>query len=472
MPADENNPVREQDIFTPASLPAGDRYLVLVTVFLGWLSAGVLMQITSLAMRSAAIDLLSRVGRIDRSHFDALNETMRDAPRGAKPEDVLPETDARQLNLWRAAAQKWFAYYQCSFLFGAASGGFVFGRIGDRFGRAKAVAASVLCLSVFAGVSYLAQSPGQLAVVWYLACLGIGGMWPNGVALVSETWSSMSRPMAAGIIGTAANVGIFGMATLGTIYEITPDHWRWVLLIAASSVVLGLFVLAAVPESPRWLAARAQGIATDRPAAPASEVFQPPFLSITLVGILLATIPLVGGWGSANWMMPWAGEAGETADPPNPYLQAHVGQARAVTGMVGSLLGGWIASVVGRRRTYFVVSLAALFCAQYAFWFLVPTDRSFLFWVAALGFFSGIYFGWLPLFLPELFPTRVRSTGAGVSFNFGRIVTAVTVFATGALTEHFAGDYAQIGRVTSLIFAIGLLAIWLAPDTSGRELEH
>jgi len=139
---------------------------------------------------------------------------------------------------------------------------------------------------------------------------------------------------------------------------------------------------------------------------------------------------------------------------------------------VGSLLGGWIASVVGRRRTYFVVSIAALFCAQYAFWFLVPTDGSFLFWVAALGFFSGIYFGWLPLFLPELFPTRVRSTGAGVSFNFGRIVTAVTVFATGALTALFAGNYAHIGRVTSLVFAIGLVAIWLAPDTSRRQLEH
>jgi hypothetical protein len=101
----------------------------------------------------------------------------------------------------------------------------------------------------------------------------------------------------------------------------------------------------------------------------------------------------------------------------------------------------------------------------------VPTDTSFLLWVAALGFFSGIYFGWLPLFLPELFPTRVRSTGAGVSFNFGRIVTAVTVFATGALKQYFEGDYARIGQVTSLIFAVGLVAIWLAPDTSRRQLE-
>ena len=101
----------------------------------------------------------------------------------------------------------------------------------------------------------------------------------------------------------------------------------------------------------------------------------------------------------------------------------------------------------------------------------MPTDRLFLFWVAALGFVSGIYFGWLPLFLPELFPTRVRSTGAGVSFNFGRILTAVTIFATGALQQLFAGDYARIGKVTSLTMLLGMLAIAWAPDTSKKQLE-
>ncbi|MBI3467654.1 MAG: MFS transporter [Planctomycetes bacterium] len=472
MPIDESNLTLTPPAPSPMPLSTGGRYLILVTAFLGWLFAGMLLQITSLAMRSAAIDLLSQVGGIDLEHFNTLNKALQSAKKGQTADSVLSESDANQLKVWRASVQEWFAYYQCAFLFGAAAGGFVFGRLGDRFGRSKAVAGSIVCYSLLAGTAFLVRTPIQLLVLWFLACLGIGGMWPNGIALVSETWSNMSRPMVAGIIGTAANVGIFVMATLGTVYKITPDHWRWVLLVGAAPVVLGLFVWLAVPESPRWLAAQAQGTVAGQPAAPASEVFQPPFLSITLVGILLATIPLIGGWGSANWMMPWAGEAGETASPPNPYLQAHVGQARAFTGMVGSLLGGWIASVVGRRRTYFVVSLAALCCAQYAFWFLVPTDGSFLFWVAALGFFSGIYFGWLPLFLPELFPTRVRSTGAGVSFNFGRILTAVTVFATGALTKYFAGDYARIGRVTSLIFVIGLVAIWLAPDTSGRQLEH
>ena len=171
-------------------------------------------------------------------------------------------------------------------------------------------------------------------------------------------------------------------------------------------------------------------------------------------------------------MVPWSAEAGQAVDPPDPFLKAKVNQSRALTGIVGSLLGGWIASTLGRRNTYLLASVGALFTSQYIFLFLYPTDFSFLWWVSALGFFNGIYFGWLPYCLPELFPTRARSAGAGVSFNFGRILTAITVFATGTLTQVFGGDYARIGRVTSLIFAVGIVAIWFVPFNSKQNLEE
>ena len=110
----------------------------------------------------------------------------------------------------------------------------------------------------------------------------------------------------------------------------------------------------------------------------------------------------------------------------------------------------------------------SFFSAQYAFWLTVPTDSSFLFWVSALGLFSGTYFGWLPLFLPELFPTSVRSTGAGVSFNFGRILTAGTILATGFMMSYFQGNYAYIGRVTSFIYVFGMIAILFAPTPNAN----
>ena len=107
---------------------------------------------------------------------------------------------------------QWFAWYVCAFLFGAAAGGWIFGRLGDRFGRVRAMGWSILCLSVFSGLAYWAASPSQLLLLRFLACLGIGGMWPNGVAIVSEAWSDLSRPILAGIMGTAANVGLLLMA--------------------------------------------------------------------------------------------------------------------------------------------------------------------------------------------------------------------------------------------------------------------
>ncbi len=423
---------------TPSELTQSQRYVVLITAFLGWMFAGTQMAITGIVMRPAARDLLS----------------------GATSEEGV--------------VGFWISLYVCAFLFGAAAGGLVFGWFGDRFGRSKAMAASILCYSLFAASAYLAEDTWQLLIVRFLACMGVGGMWPNGISLVSEAWSNLSRPMIAGVIGTAANVGIMGASFIASQeqYAVTSDTWRMAMLISASPVFLGLFSLFCVPESPRWLATRLHISTMEKAPTPVAEVFRPPFLGLALVGIALATVPLLGGWGAAQWMTQWADQVGTSMTPPDETLKAKVSLYRSVTGTVGSFLGGVIASFVGRRMTYFLISIVALGSAQYTFWFLHPTEGSFMIWVSVLGFFSGIYFGWLPLCLPEMFPTRVRSTGAGVSFNFGRILTAVTVFISGWLLHSvFSGEYQSIGQVTSLIYLIGAIAICYAPDTSKKGIE-
>ena len=477
------------------ALSLSGRYLILVCAFLGWFCAGFHLSISSLAMQPAAVDLLGRTGELDVARYQQL---IKQVPKKSSASPTMTPAEKVEWEGMKSLVTSWFAWLTCAFLFGAASGGLIFGRLGDRFGRSKAMAWSILTYSVMAGAASMSQAPWQLLVLWYLACTGVGGMWPNGVALVSEAWSSLSRPAAAGVIGTSANIGIFSVSTLRAKIslvaawplwtsfssEYLPSGWhvgvdgsflawRWLPVIGAVPFVLGVFALLFVPESPRWLATRRETGSADQPAAPAmSVIFRSPLLRVTLVGIALATIPLFGGWGSANWMVPWAGEVGESLSPPDKELPANVQQARSFAGIIGSLLGGWIASQLGRRRTYFLTSLLCLVCAQYTFWFLSPADRTmFLCGVGAVGFFSGIYFGWLPLCLPEMFPTRVRSTGAGVSFNFGRVLTAVTLFATSLVTAYFGGDYAKIGRATSLCFALGMIIIWLAPDTSQKQLE-
>lgn len=418
----------------PTTLSAAGRYIVLAAAFLGWMFAGVQMAIFPLAT-------------------------------GAMVRDFLGGT-ASELAL-NVQSGQWFGWYICAFLLGAASGGLFFGWLGDYIGRAKTMGLSILWYSGFMGACYFGQSLEQLLVLRFVASLGIGGMWPTGVALASEAWSEASRPTLAGLIGTAANVGIALMGVIGQTWEVTPQQWRWVTLVGAAPALLGLFVLLAVPESPRWLAGRsADGV---RQSAPVSAVFRPPYLGLTVIGICLGTVPLLGGWGTSNWLIRWADEVGGAIgkDTLKGTTMA-VGSAGAA---IGSLMGGWLANFFGRRNTYFAISLGSLIVSGYIFWRLTPQQETvFLGAVFLLRLISTTYFGWLPLYLPELFPTAVRSTGSGVTFNFGRIFSAVGVLGTGALVSIFNGDYAQVGRITHLIFACGMIVILFAPDTSGRRL--
>lgn len=439
------------------SLSRGAQIGVLVAAFFGWFFGGMQILLTNLGMRAASLDLMGRKGMLDYATFTDLNQRASE----------LAGAELAQLNAWNTMASQWYAWFQCAFLFGAAAGGYLFGKLGDRYGRTKVLGISIIWFAGFTGLAWFAQSPHQLLFIRFLACLGIGGVWPNGVALVSEVWSARARPALASAIGMAANLGIFAMSSLAAVYEVTPASWRWVLLVNATPILLGCLVLLLLPESPAWK--RQSQHAPEKESSPPS-VFRGAYLRYVLIGIGLATIPLIGGWGSANWMMPWADEIGSQTGEND--LKAHIGMARSVTSIVGSLVAGMLAVWIGRRRMYFLTSLGALIAAQYAFWMTTPGDPGFLVGVALLGLFNGFFFGWLPFYLPELFPTRIRSTGAGVSFHFGRILTALTIFATGALMSVFDGDYARIGRITSLVFLLGMVVVSFAPDTSRRDMTQ
>ena len=418
-------------------LTRAQRLLVLATAFLGWLFAGTNMAIVPLAGRSAAISLGVSSGE--------------------------------------GGVGLWFGRFTCAFLLGAAAGGLLFGAIGDRIGRAKAMGLSILCYSLLSFAAYFVTSPEQFLLLRFLACMGIGGIWPNGVALATEAWAGVSRAMLSGLIGTAANLGFMLLSLLAMLSPITPDSWRWVMMFASTPVVLGLFVLIAVPESQLWLASRTKPEAPESNAAPPQgstirEVFRPPLLKLTLIGICLGAVPLMGNWGSANWLVPWSGQVGEAEGLV--LLKAWTQWSKSTGAAVGSLLGGWLAWQFGRRTTYFVISLTSLSISSYIFWFLKPGDPHFLWWVTAIGFFGTIYFGWLPLYLPELFPTRVRATGTGVTFNFGRIATALGVLGAGQLMVATGGDYARMGRMTCLVYLLGLIIICFAPDTSRKRLDE
>jgi len=291
-------------------------------------------------------------------------------------------------------------------------------------------------------------------------------MWPNGVALVSESWPNVSRPMVAGIVGAGLNTGILILASIARVWHITPESWRWVFGFSALPALLGMVSLCWIPESPKWLASRGAAVAV---GTPLRELLRPPLLRLTLIGILLGSIPMIGAWAASKWMIPWADKMGGSVQPG---YKAVTQGCWAFGAVLGSFFGAQLASMLGRRPAYFLISLGSTLLTCGLFLFSAPLRGGFLWAVFAQGFVATLFFGWLPLYLPELFPTRVRATGSGIAYNVGRFATAAGVFTAGTLASAFGGDFAKVGAVTGLIYALGMLAIWWAPDTSSKTLDE
>ena len=441
---------------SPTPLTRNQRFGLLAAAFLSWMFAGLGISLFILIHRQMTLGLLG-------------------------------------LNTPEQTVTRWFAWYQAAFLSGAAVGGWVFGWLGDRIGRTKSMGLSVLCSAIFTLGCYFNSSAEAMLALRFLACLGIGGVWPNAVALVAEAWPDGSRPFLAGLLGAAANVGFVLLGVIGYCYPITQEAWRWTLLVGASPAVLSALVLMFVPESARWLTSRSVARSGTVVESPLREVLRPPLLSRTLLGIALGAIPVVGSAANANWLVPWTDhvmqqqvraaatdpltqQSGSVASTtPKKQLDARSKAKTQITrsggAVFGSLLGGIIASLLGRRASYFLISLGSLIVSTYIFGRLDPLHPQFQSFAFMLGFVGTTYFGWLPLFLPELFPTRVRSTGSGISFNTGRIVSAIVVLSAGVLLDQFGGDYSRVGLWTGMIYAVGMLVVWFVPRQMVGRLE-
>lgn len=370
-------------------------------------------------------------------------------------------------------AGDWFARFTASLMLGAAVGGIALGNLGDRIGRTRAMGLSVLLYSMFAGLGAWVQTQEQMLVLRFCVGLGVGGMWPNGVVLVSECWPKASRPVVAGIMGAGINAGILLLSQIARIWPITPDSWRWIFQLAAVPALLGVVMLVALPESPTWLSNRNRK-RTEEPSgrrhtpSPLRELMRPPLLQLTLIGIMLASIPLVGAWAASKWMIPWADTLAGAA---HPGYKAQVQGWWALGATIGSFIGAPIAAWLGRKLSYFLISLGTTVLTVAMFQFSAPLQPSFLPVVFAQGLVATLFFGWLPFYLPELFPTRVRASGNGVAMNFGRFATAIGIFVAGTLFSKLGGSFPLVGAFGALIYALGMGAIWLAPDTSLTSLE-
>ncbi len=486
-----------------------------------------------------------------------------------------------------AVIGNWIGVMTAAFLVGAATGGVVFGWLGDRLGRVRAMALSILTYALFSGACGLVTAPWQLFLFRFLASLGMGGEWSLGVSLVMEIWPNKSRGWLAGAIGAAANVGFVcvailsltlaqvlgaiesGLLSLGleteTVARLTSNSgWRLLAMSGALPALLTFVIRIFVPESERWLEEHQKGntkqwstkdllavvggaacalglvslwalddwfknpdLSSHDPAQfslpmwmriggtllglagayygytyPIRRYLQRSLASSTgasigewtssrvlgrmILGAVLGGVALLGTWASLQNAAPWAGKLEEArvlqaeggtagarqaaqtaAAKARSYTQIASGIAAILFTMLAALAGDWL----GRRVSYFLLCLTALGSALWFFQGNSAFDRQFLLLVFLAGGFTASFYGWLPLYLPELFPTRVRAFGQGFAFNFGRIIAAIGALQFSYLMKNvFDGSYPQACTVLSFIYVVGMVAIWFAPETKGKPL--
>ena len=370
-------------------------------------------------------------------------------------QDVLHSTaDAR--------VGPWMGHITACFLIGAAAGGIAFGWLGDRIGRVRAMGLSILTYSLITGTGYFAQTAWQLGAVRFVSALGMGGQWALGVALVMECWPEKWRPMLAGFMGAAANIGFLLVGFVARVHPVTIQSWRWMLLVAAVPAALVVLLVAVTPESQRWREAAKQAV-----GRPLTEVFGARLLSRTLLGIAFASVALIGTWAAVQWMPLLADQlvAGH-----NPAAKANTTILLAVGAIIGSFCAPFVGARIGRRPAYFLLCLVSLVLCQVFFWRAVAYGPVFLLASVCIGLVTASFYGWFPLYLPELFPTRVRATAQGTCYNSGRLLAAVGTEFSGSLVARLGGSYARSAAVVTLIYVVGMLLIWLAPETKGKPL--
>ena len=356
------------------------------------------------------------------------------------------------------AGGDWFARFTAALMLGAAVGGIALGNLGDRIGRTRAMGLSILFYSIFAAMGAWAQTVEQMLVLRFLVGLGVGGMWPNGMALVAESWPGASKPLVSGVMSAGLNAGILLLSQLARLWPITPDSWRWIFQLSGVPALLGIVVLVALPESPAWLESR--GLSRIKPA-PLKDLFRPSLLRVTLGAIVISAIPMAGAWAASKWMIPWADSV---AGASNTEYKAATQGWWAIGATIGSLVGAQLAGWMGRRRSYLFISAGASALTIAMFQMTAPLQPGFHAVVFAQGLVATLFFGWLALYLPELFPVAVRATGSGLAYNSGRFATAVGVLGAGMLFSALGGDYPLVGTICAGIYVFGIAAIWLVKE--------
>lgn len=406
------------------------------------------------------------------------------------------------------------------FVLGWATGGMIFGSLGDRYGRAKMLSVCVLLYSIATGLSALSIHFTDFAIYRFITGLGVGGVFGLAVALVADTVPGDVRPRALGVLQSFSAVGncaagFIGLAIALTAFGETPTYWKWLFLIGALPAFLVATIQMRMKEPPAWIESRDRATAAGKKSGSYKELFgHATWRRHALLGMVLSCAGVIGLWGIGVFSSDLVGDiitynlkqsaatAGEIAKGKQLWMSLNL-LTFNVGAFAGMLAFTRITEKLGRKKAFAGFFIGSLFITVFVFQMMGKINgRWDILWMAPLmGFFHLSVFAGFSIYLPELFPTRLRATGVSFCYNVGRYLAALGPFTLGALALNFAKK-AEATAVTAagpsataaaldaikaaakidafrdaaswmcLIFLIGVIVLPFLPETKGQPLPE
>jgi MFS family permease len=477
------------------------QWFVFAVASLAWLFDTMDQQLFNLA-RNPAITQLVRGSPLDRALKERTEADLKREDFQGTAAEYGKEVETRHAKAMAGKISEYGGSATSIFMIGWALGGMAFGVLGDRIGRARTLLLTIVLYSAFTGLSALSVGVWDFSFYRFLTGLGVGGVFAVAVSLVAEVMPDRARPQALGMLQALSAVGnmiaagiSIGLGWLEQFHpEIIGSSWRSMFLIGVAPALLVIPIFRRLKEPERWKAAAAEEVGSARDEhtpkhklGSLSELFgDPRWRRNTFVGMALAFAGVVGLWGIGFFSFDLARsifqkELQAQGLPPQEIagrltrLAGYISLLQNFGAFFGIYAFSWITQYTGRKPAFAVSFLLAMVSTAYTFWFF--DDPSDIFWmIPIMGFFQLALFGGYAIYFPELFPTRLRSTGTSFCYNVGRLVAASGPLALGFLSSQVFGRFAEPMRYAGLamcsVFLIGLVALPFAPETKGQPLPE
>jgi MFS family permease len=352
------------------------------------------------------------------------------------------------------------------FLVGWAIGGAIFGRIGDRLGRSRTLTLTILTYALFTGLAFFATQWWHLLIFRFVAALGIGGEWAAGSALVAEVLHPRHRVWASAALQSGYMFGMMGAAL--SISILSHNEPRYVFLVGVIPAFITVWIRRAVPEPEEWhSAAKAQT------TPPVSSLFAPGLRATTLLTLGLTSVALTTVWAFLYFAPQAVRKLPEVAAWERPAVEALVMRvtiAFTIINICGNFCGTYLASRIGHRRTFQIMLVGSLLSFTIGF-YAKPSLATIYIINGFAAFFSLGLFGLFPMYIPPLFPTLVRTLGAGITYNTGRLISGIGVLFGGAVSAYAGGPHRAVFW-SGFLYLAGIAIALFIPELPKHSDEN